>query len=136
MKCASLPRRPRCVGIFRPALRILLRDHGSGDVTGRGARPAPAAGREDHDAFTSAQKIVACRSAKTRPNGVPAPGKSDDPPHLARALPALPRRLNLMAASRDDGTTLRDPSGTCLARYKVDHNILTFSLDAAALMIA
>ncbi len=60
---------------------------------------------------------------------LPERGKSDDAPHLSRALPALPHRLNLMAASRDDGTTLRDASGTCLARYKVDHNILTFSLD-------
>ncbi len=60
---------------------------------------------------------------------LPAHGRSDDAPRLARALPALPRRLNLMAASRDDGTTLRDASGTCLARYKVEHNILSFSLD-------
>jgi hypothetical protein len=50
-------------------------------------------------------------------------------PALARPQPALPARLNLMAASRDDGTTLRDPTGTCLARYKVEHDVLRFSLD-------
>jgi hypothetical protein len=54
---------------------------------------------------------------------------TDIKPHLDRALPALPARLNLMAASRDEGTTLRDSAGTCLARYKVEHGILSFSLD-------
>jgi len=34
-----------------------------------------------------------------------------------------------MAASRDEGTTLRDSAGTCLARYKVEHGILSFALD-------
>ena len=60
---------------------------------------------------------------------LPEHGRSDAKPQLARPLPALPTRLNLMAASRDDGTTLRDAKGTCLARYKVEHNILSFWLD-------
>jgi hypothetical protein len=34
-----------------------------------------------------------------------------------------------MAASRDDGTTLRATDGTCLARYKVEHDMLRFWLD-------
>jgi hypothetical protein len=34
-----------------------------------------------------------------------------------------------MAATRDDGTTLRDAAGTCLARYKVEHGVLEFWLD-------
>jgi hypothetical protein len=34
-----------------------------------------------------------------------------------------------MAANRDDGTTLRSPSGTCLARYRIEHDLLTFSID-------
>jgi len=50
-------------------------------------------------------------------------------PHLARALPALPPLLNLMAASRDEGTALRAKDGTCLAHYRVEHNVLKFSLD-------
>ncbi len=50
-------------------------------------------------------------------------------PKLSRPEPALPARLNLMAASRDDGTTLRDASGICLARYKVDHGVLGFWID-------
>ncbi|HEY5922591.1 MAG TPA: hypothetical protein VIV11_13010 [Kofleriaceae bacterium] len=53
----------------------------------------------------------------------------DTKPRLVRAQPALPSRLNLMAASRDDGTTLRAQSGTCLARYKVDRGLLSFNLD-------
>ncbi len=53
----------------------------------------------------------------------------DTKPRLVRAQPALPARLNLMAASREDGTTLRSPDGTCLARYRVEHGLLTFALD-------
>jgi hypothetical protein len=41
----------------------------------------------------------------------------------------LPERLNLMAASREEGTTLRAKDGTCLARYKVEHDVLRFWLD-------
>ncbi len=50
-------------------------------------------------------------------------------PELARPLPALPKRLNLMAASRDDGAKLVNSAGVCLARYKVEHSRVTFSLD-------
>ena len=50
-------------------------------------------------------------------------------PQLARALPALPARLNLMAASRDEGTMLRTADGTCLARYRVEHDVLRFWID-------
>ena len=70
-------------------------------------------------------------------NGYFSPGTLPEParvgpevhPRLKRALPALPQRLNLMAASRDDGTLLRDDKGVCLARYKVEHNRVSFSLD-------
>ena len=54
---------------------------------------------------------------------------ADTKPTLSRPQPALPPRLNLMAASRDDGTTLRDNKGTCLARYKVEHGLLSFWID-------
>jgi len=50
-------------------------------------------------------------------------------PRLARPQPALPTRLNIMAATRDDGATLRSPAGTCLARYRVDHDFVAFSID-------
>jgi hypothetical protein len=50
-------------------------------------------------------------------------------PRLVRPQPALPVRLNLMAASREDGTTLRNADGVCLARYKVEHGVLSWSLD-------
>jgi hypothetical protein len=50
-------------------------------------------------------------------------------PKLVRPQPALPSRLNLMAASREDGTTLRNADGVCLARYKVEHGVLSWSLD-------
>jgi hypothetical protein len=55
-------------------------------------------------------------------------------PQVARPLPALPQRLNLMAASRSDGTTLRDAAGTCLARYRTEHATLSFSLDDDCLL--
>ena len=65
------------------------------------------------------------------PNTLPESTRvgGDAKPALARPQPALPSRLNLMAASRDDGTTLRDATGTCLARYRVEHDVLSFSLD-------
>jgi hypothetical protein len=65
------------------------------------------------------------------PNTLPEPTHvgSDIRPRLARPQPALPTRLNLMAANRDDGTTLRTASGTCLARYRVERDMVTFSLD-------
>jgi len=48
------------------------------------------------------------------PNTLPAPARisGDAKPQLARPQPALPARLNLMAASRDDGTTLRSPASS------------------------
>jgi hypothetical protein len=65
------------------------------------------------------------------PNTLPEPTHVGDEtkPQLVRPQPALPSRLNLMAASRDDGTTLRANDGTCLARYKVDHGMLQFAID-------
>jgi len=65
------------------------------------------------------------------PSTLPSPARvgAETRPKLARPQPALPPRLNLMAASRDDGTTLRDARGTCLARYKVDRGLLSFFLD-------
>jgi hypothetical protein len=55
-------------------------------------------------------------------------------PTLARPAPTVPARLNLMAASRDDGATLRDAAGTCLARYRVERSTLTFHLDDDCLL--
>jgi hypothetical protein len=55
-------------------------------------------------------------------------------PRLARPLPAPPTRMNLMAASQVDGTTLVDGDGVCLARYRVDRGILNFWLDDDCLL--
>lgn len=65
------------------------------------------------------------------PNTLPHPTRasSDSKPALVRAQPPLPSRLNLMAASRDNGATIRTKDGTCLARYKVEHSVVSFSLD-------
>lgn len=65
------------------------------------------------------------------PNTLPAASRigATVQPAPGHALPALPSKLNLMAASREDGTTLRAADGTCLARYRVDRSIATFSLD-------
>jgi hypothetical protein len=53
---------------------------------------------------------------------------------LRRAAPAVPRRLNLMAASGDRGATLRDAAGVCQARYRVDHGRLSWWLDDDCLL--
>ncbi len=53
---------------------------------------------------------------------------------LARPLPAPPPRLNLMAASQTDGTTLEDARGACLARYRVERGVLSFWLDDECLL--
>jgi hypothetical protein len=53
----------------------------------------------------------------------------DTRPRLVRPKPELPAKLNLTAATRETGTTLRSADGTCLARYTVDDSILRFSLD-------
>jgi hypothetical protein len=65
------------------------------------------------------------------PNTLPEPTRvsADLKPHLVRPQPALPARLNIMAATRDDGAALRSPTGTCLARYRVERDVLTFSID-------
>jgi hypothetical protein len=62
------------------------------------------------------------------PNTLPASARGGDAPKLARPQPVLPTRLNLMAATRDDGTTLRS-GDTCLARYKVERGIVSFNVD-------
>jgi hypothetical protein len=87
--------------------------------------PAPTANKADGGLVD-----VIARSYFS-PNTLPAPSRvgGDAKPHLARNEPSLPPRLNLMAASRDDGTTFRNPAGTCLARYKVEHGTLSFWMD-------
>ena len=67
-------------------------------------------------------------------------GKERDvlPARLAASLrkpaPALPSRLNLLAAGTDDGATLEGPSGVCRARYRVDKGVLRFSTDDECLL--
>jgi len=66
------------------------------------------------------------------PNTLPANtriGGKTFQPKLARPQPTVPERLNLMAASRDEGTMLRDKAGTCLARYRVERGVVEFWLD-------
>jgi hypothetical protein len=53
---------------------------------------------------------------------------------LRRAAPAVPRRLNLMAASQGRGATLRDAAGVCQARYRVDHGRLSWWIDDDCLL--
>jgi hypothetical protein len=55
-------------------------------------------------------------------------------PKLARGLPALPAKLNLMAATQEGGTTLKDEHGMCLARYSVESGVLRFDLDDDCLL--
>lgn len=48
---------------------------------------------------------------------------------LVRPAPALPSRLNLLAAGTDDGTTLDGPGGVCRARYRAVKGTLRFTTD-------
>lgn len=74
-------------------------------------------------------------SAGTLPQDTPASsGAGGVNPPLARPKPSVPARLNLMAAGRDEGTTLKDDKGTCLARYRIERNTLEFFLDDACLL--
>lgn len=70
------------------------------------------------------------------PHTLPEPARvgGDARPRLARPAPALPARLNLMAASRDEGSVLRDARGTCLLRYRVEHGVVAFGLDDGCLL--
>lgn len=65
------------------------------------------------------------------PHTLPAPTRvsGDARPPLARPAPTLPARLNLMAASHDEGSLIRDAKGTCLARYRVEHDVVSFGID-------
>jgi hypothetical protein len=65
------------------------------------------------------------------PGTLPQPTRvgGETRPRLVRPQPMLPSRLNLMAASRDEGTTLRGDGSICLARYKVEHGVVSFHLD-------
>jgi hypothetical protein len=87
-----------------------------------------------HDFFTAKDGSgLADTIARTyfSPNTLPKPARVGDEtkPQLVRPQPGLPTRLNLMAASREDGTTLRAQDNTCLARYKVERGVLSFNLD-------
>ncbi len=87
-----------------------------------------------HDYFSNANgdglADVVARSYFS-PNTLPRTTRvgGETKPELVRPQPPLPTRLNLMAASREDGTTLRTKDGTCLTRYKVERGVLSFSLD-------
>jgi hypothetical protein len=48
---------------------------------------------------------------------------------LVKPAPALPSRLNLLAASGDDAATLQNDAGVCLARYHVDKGVVRFTTD-------
>jgi hypothetical protein len=66
------------------------------------------------------------------PNTLPARTRIGDKtfsPKLARPQPTVPARLNLMAATRDEGTMMRDKAGVCLARYRVEHGAVEFWMD-------
>jgi hypothetical protein len=106
-------------------------------VYGRLGVPAPSrvVSRTHLRDFFTAQSADGLADETSRaffsPNTLPRSTRVSDEtkPQLARALPALPARLNLMAASRDDGASVRAADGTCLARYRVEHDVLRFSLD-------
>lgn len=64
------------------------------------------------------------------PNTLPASGRvTTEAPVLARPLPSLPAKLNLVAGGREEGATVYNKAGTCLARYRVEHSVISFSID-------
>ncbi len=64
------------------------------------------------------------------PNTLPETGRvSKQGPALVRSLPALPAKLNLVAGGREDGATVFNKAGTCIARYRVEHSVISFSID-------
>jgi hypothetical protein len=112
---------PEATAVARPNLRAFFHD-------------ADGKGLAD---LTSASFF----SASTLPRAVDI-GTSNDrdalPARLARSLrrgaPALPSRLNLLAAGTEDGTTLDGPGGVCLARYGVERGTLRWSTDDECLL--
>jgi hypothetical protein len=108
----------------RTITRAHLRDYFTHQPPGKAAGAAPTS----KDAEGLADLIA---RSYFSPNTLPEPTvlRGDARPELVRPQPGLPARLNLMAANRDDGTTIRTPAGTCLARYRVAHDELTFSID-------
>jgi hypothetical protein len=52
---------------------------------------------------------------------------------LVRPAPALPVRLNLLAATGDEAATL-STGGVCRARYRVDRGVVRFSTDDACML--
>lgn len=70
------------------------------------------------------------------PNTLPGATRvvAETKPVLVRPQPGLPARLNIMAASRDDGAVLRNPAGVCLLRYKVESNVVGFAMDDDCLL--
>ncbi|HET9624666.1 MAG TPA: hypothetical protein VFP84_25035 [Kofleriaceae bacterium] len=109
----------------RTITRSHLREFFTAGTAGRPGKPGSPAAK---DAEGLADLIA---RSYFSPNTLPEPTviRGDARPQLARPQPGLPARLNLMAANRDDGTTLRSPAGTCLARYRVEHDLLSFSID-------
>lgn len=61
-----------------------------------------------------------------RSSGAPSPA-------LARPKPDV-GSLALMSAARDEGATLKDAHGVCLARYRVERSVLSFFFDDACLL--
>jgi hypothetical protein len=61
-------------------------------------------------------------------------GRAQVNPALVKPKPAPPDRLNLMAASADQGVTLSSAEGTCLARYRVASGVLSWFLDDDCLL--
>jgi hypothetical protein len=48
---------------------------------------------------------------------------------LRRAEPAVPTRLNLVAAQKEAGVEVRNTDGVCLARYRVEDDVLSWFTD-------
>jgi hypothetical protein len=110
------------LGVPGPA-RVVTRTTLRGFFTSRGGAAGAGEGLAEAtaDHWFSAYTLPAATRIGT--------GGRSVQPTLARPRPAPPLRMNLMAASQPDGTTLADAAGVCMARYRVERGILSFWLD-------
>jgi len=108
--------------VTRPTLRAFFTGPGTGTGAEVGLADATAGRWFSPHTLPRPMRITA------------AVGRTQVTPQLVRPKPAPPARLNLMAASQEQGATLDDADGTCLSRYRVAHGLLTWWLDDDCLL--
>lgn len=107
---------PSADPVARPTLRAFFTD-----PDGKGLADLTAASWFSASTLPRPVRIGTARDRDTLPARLAAA--------LRKPAPALPSRLNLLAAGTEDGATLDGPGGVCRARYHADRGTLRFSTD-------